>query len=60
MRAAVAANADWPALPTTVPQLALPVGAQVTAASSVTPVGSPSLTVTSSASEAPVLTTCTT
>ncbi len=60
MPAPVAPKPDWPAAPVTVPQVAMPLAAHVTVPASVTPTGSASFTVTSSASDAPVLRTVTT
>ena len=59
IRAPTAARLDCPALPVTVPQVALPVTAHVTLPPSTTPVGNASSTETLSASDAPVFTTVT-
>src|SRR5262245_57277992 len=56
-RAPVVPNVVPPARPVTVPQAALPAGAHVGAAVSVTPAGSASASVTPVASDSPVLAT---
>ncbi len=55
--APVAPKLVWPAVPETVPQLALPVAVHVTLPLSATPAGSASLIVMSAASETPALRT---
>ncbi len=59
MAAPVAPNEVCPKVPETLPQFAVPLGAQVALPFSVTPAGSVSLTVTPAAEDGPPLVTVT-
>ncbi len=58
--APVVPKPPWPAVPVTLPHVAVPAAAQVTVPPSVTPAGSVSLTVTDDAADGPPLVTTTT